>query len=80
MKDSVAVPTATASTPRTIAPFEKGQIWRIGDLNLAVTLVGKTLVHYKRYKTKRHGNQTTLSSKPDLQKYLLSNNAILVSE
>ncbi len=76
MKKSASSP----SSPKTLVAFEKGQIWQIGDLNVAVTLVGKTLVHYKRYKTKRHGNQTTLSSKPDLQKYLLSNNAILVSE
>lgn len=73
-------PASAPSTPKTMVPFEKGQVWQIGDLNVAVTLVGKTLVHYKRYKTKRHGNQTTLSSKPDLQKYLLSNNATLVSE
>lgn len=55
-------------------------MWRIGDLNVAVTMVGKTLVHYKRYKTKRHGNQVQMTSKPDLQKYLMSNNAILASE
>lgn len=73
----------TASTnpaPGTLAPFEKGQVWKIGDLNVAVTQVGKTLVHFKCYRTKRHGNQTTLASKPELEKYLISNKAILVSE
>ena len=73
-------PADAASSSGTLETFRKGQVWRIGDLNLAVTLVGKTLVHYKRYKTKRHGNQTALSSKPDLEKYLRLNNAVLVSE
>lgn len=52
----------------------------MGDLNLAVTSVGKTLVHYKQYKKQSRGIQTTLSSKLDLQNYLQNGNAILVSE
>ena len=71
---------AAESTRNTFATFEKGQIWQIGDLNLAVTSVGKTLVHYKRYRTQPKGIQTTLTSKSDLQKYLLSSKAILVAE
>ncbi len=51
-------------------------MWKIGELSVAVTLVGKTLVHYKRYKVKRPGNPNTMSSKLDLQKYLLSNKAV----
>lgn len=54
-------------------------MWKIGDVNLAVTSVGKTLVHYKRYKTQPKGVQTTLCSKPALEKYLLSSNAVLVT-
>ena len=64
---------------RAVALFEKGQIWKIGDLNLAVTTVGKTLVHYKRYKLQSKGIQSTLTSKPELLKYLLSSKAVLVS-
>ena len=63
-----------------MAPFQKGQIWRIGDLNVAVTSVGKTLVHYKQYRTQPKGIRTTLTSKPDLQKYLVSSKAVLVAE
>jgi len=55
-------------------------VWRIGDLNLAVTSVGKTLVHYKRYRTQPKGIPTTLTSKPDLQKYLMTSRAVLISE
>jgi hypothetical protein len=71
---------AADSARKALTPFEKGQVWRIGDLNLAVTSVGKTLVHHKKYKTQPRGIQTTLTSKADLEKYLLSRNAVLVTE
>jgi hypothetical protein len=45
--------TAAASALSNLDSFQKGQVWRIGELNLAVTSVGKTLVHYKRYKVNR---------------------------
>ena len=54
-------------------------MWRIGDLNLAITSVGKSLVHYKRYRTQPRGAQTTLSSQPALHAYLMSIRAVLVS-
>ena len=72
--------TAAASALQTIESFRKGQVWRIGELNLAVTSVGKRLVHYKRYTVNRRGIPTTLTSKTDLRKYLLSTDAVLVTE
>lgn len=69
-----------APTPKPFPQFEKGQVWQIGEVNVAVTQVGKLLVHFKRYKTKRPGNPTTMSSKRDLQKYLMTNKAVLASE
>ena len=69
-----------ASAPTTDPPFQKGQVWRIGDVNLAVTSVGKTLVHYKRYRMQSRGIPTTLTSKPDLRKYLANSKAVLISE
>ena len=71
---------AAASAPETFTPFQKGQVWRMGDLNLAVILVGKTLVHHKRYTTQPRGVQITMTSKADLRKYLLRGNAVLVTE
>jgi hypothetical protein len=71
---------AAASALETFTPFQKGQVWRIGDLNLAVTSVGKTLVHHKRYTIHPRGIQTTLTSKSDLRKYLMSGNAVLIAE
>ncbi len=73
-------PAVAPSPPTPIVPFEKGQVWKIGDVNVAVTQVGKTLVHFKRYKAKRPGNPTTMSSIRDLQKYLVSNKAVLSTE
>jgi hypothetical protein len=71
---------AAAAPLKEFTPFQKGQVWRIGEVNLAVTSVGKTLVHHKKYKTQPRGVQTTMTSKSDLQKYLVSSNAVLVAE
>ncbi len=71
---------AAASTGKTLAPFQEGQVWRMGDLNLAVTSVGKTLVHHRRYTTQRKGIRITLSSKSDLRKFLMSGHAVLIAE
>ena len=77
---SMKTRTAAAAARKHLVPFRKGQVWRIGDINLAVTSVGKTLVHYKRYRTQPRGIQTTLSSKPDLQTYLIDSGAVLASD
>jgi hypothetical protein len=71
---------AVESKHKTIAPFQKGQVWRIGDLNLAVVSVGKTLVHHRRYTIQPRGVQTTMTSKADLRKYLMNSNAVLIAE
>lgn len=71
---------AAASTAKAFTPFRKGQVWRIGDLNVAVVSVGKTLVHHKKYKTQSRGIQTTITSKTELQKYLQNSKAILIAE
>jgi hypothetical protein len=72
--------TGAKTARKDFPPFQKGQVWRIGDVNLAVTSVGKTLVHYKRYKTQPRGVQTTLSSKPDLEELLRNSKAVLLTE
>jgi hypothetical protein len=71
---------AAVSALKALASFQKGQVWRIGDLNLAVTSVGKTLVHHRRYTIHPRGIQTTLTSKSNLRKYLMNGNAVLVAE
>jgi len=59
--------------------FEKGQLWRIGEVTLLVTLVGKTYLHYKRYTTQPLGGQIALTPKLSLQDYLVTSKAVLVS-
>jgi len=76
---SINTEAAAASALKTMT-FKKGQIWRIGDLNLAVVSVGKTLVHHRNYTTQPKGVHTTMTSKSDLRKYLLNGNAVLVAE
>lgn len=72
--------TGATTAEKAFPPFQKGQVWRIGDVNLAVTSVGKTLVHYKRYKSQPKGVPTTLSSKPHLEELLRNSRAVLVTE
>ena len=64
----------------TLKPFEAGQIWEVADVSLRIDQVGKTLVHYKRYKGKSRGVPTSLTAKGELEKYLKENKAILVQE
>lgn len=77
---SMQTRTAAASALNTLEFFQKGQVWKVGEFNLAVTSVGKTLVHYKRYTVNRRGIRTTMTSKTELRKYLVSGNAVLVAE
>ena len=62
----------------TLQPFQAGQVWEVAGSNLLIGDVGKTLVHYKRYKGKPRGVPTSLSAKGDLEKYLLENKAVLL--
>jgi len=51
-------------------------MWRVGDLNYLITSVGKMLVYYKQQQPR--GKQVTLSSKTDLQNYLVNSKAVLI--
>ena len=44
---------SAAITRPAVAAFAKGQVWKVGDVNLAVTLVGKTLVYLLRHKSRQ---------------------------
>lgn len=58
--------------------FQPGQVWRIGEMNLAVTMVGKLLVHYRQYKTQSRGSGVSLCSKTDFERFLTKGKATLV--
>ena len=63
-----------------VRPIEPGQVWEVGGSRLQVAHVGKTLVHYRRYKTAARGVPTSLTAIAELQKYLRENKATLVQE
>lgn len=64
----------------SLKQIEAGQVWEVGGARLQIAEVGKTLVHYKRYKTAPRGVPTSLSAIKDLETYLRQNKAILVQE
>ena len=57
--------------------FLCGQVWKIGDSNLEIGLVGKLLVHYKHYRGKFKRAPISITSKRELVKLLLNNKAVL---
>ena len=61
-----------------LKPLESGQVWRMGDSNLHVELVGKRLVHYKLIKVNAKRTPTSLSVRTVVEKYLKANKAVLV--
>jgi hypothetical protein len=64
--------------PTPLQPFQDGQIWQLGDSNLQIAHVGKTLVHYKHYKAQTKRSPVRLSNKGVLEKFLQDNDAILL--
>jgi len=63
-----------------LKPLESGQIWRMGESNLQVELVGKMLVHYKLVKHEAKRSPTHISGKELVEKYLEKNEAVLVGK
>jgi len=71
--------SAAASARRTYPAFQKGQVWRIGDVNVAVTSVVRPSCTTTVPEAVK-GIQTTLISKPNLRKILVSSKAVLIAE
>jgi hypothetical protein len=63
-----------------LLPFQAGHVWQMADTIVPIDMVGKTLVHYKHYRGKSKGVPTSLASKPELEKYLTKNKAILAKQ
>ena len=64
--------------PAPLQPFQDGQIWQLGDSNVQIAHVGKTLVHYKHYKAQTKRSPVRLSNKGVLERFLQENDAILL--
>jgi len=66
--------------PATRQPLATGQLWRLGEANLKVEMVGKLLVHYKLAKPNAVRVATSISSITTLEKYMKANKAILIQQ
>ena len=76
-KNGVAKKPATVKRAR-LQPVASGQIWRVGEQNLQVLLVGKLLVHYKLALPKAVRVSNSVGSLTAVEKYLKTNKAVLL--
>ena len=63
-----------------LKPLRPGQVCEVAGASVRIDLVGKTLVHFKRYKGKVKAVPTSFASKRELEKFLANNKANLVQE
>ena len=68
----------TKPVRRVRQPLEAGQLWRMADAHLQVSMVGKLLVHYKLAKPNAIRMPNLVNSIATIQKYLKKNKAVLV--
>jgi hypothetical protein len=61
-----------------LQPLETGQIWRVGEQNLQVGLVGKLLVHYKLAVPNAVRVSNSVGGRAAVEKYLKTNKAVLI--
>jgi hypothetical protein len=74
-----AAPKKSAPVRRaSLQPVAAGQIWRVGEQNLQVLLVGKLLVHYKLAPPKAVRVSNSVGSLTAVEKYLKTNKAVLL--
>ena len=62
----------------SIPPFETGQVWQMEDSNVRIGLIGKTLVHYKHFRTAAPRAPVSLTTIGVLEKFLFDKKAVLV--
>lgn len=61
-----------------LPPFETGQVWQMEDSNVRIGLIGKTLVHYKHFRTAAPRAPVSLTTIGVLEKFLFDKKAVLV--
>ena len=61
-----------------LQPLADGQVWRMADAILRVTMVGKLLVHYKLGKPGAIRVSNSINNIKTIEKYLKTNEAVLV--
>ena len=73
-----AIPKPAAKRRAHLQPLETGQIWRVGEQNLQVGLVGKLLVHYKLAVPNAVRVSNSVGGRAAGEKYLRTNKAVLL--
>jgi len=70
----------TSAKPKRAAlrPLATGQIWRVGEQNLQVGLIGKLLVHYKLAAPNAVRISNSVGGRSAVEKYLKTNRAVLL--
>jgi hypothetical protein len=63
-----------------LQPFQAGNVWEMKDSFVLIGHVGRLLVNYRHYKGKDPKGPKNLTSKKDLENYLIENKAVLVQE
>lgn len=61
-----------------LQPLADGQVWRMPEAILQVTMVGKLLVHYKLGKPNAIRVSNSVKSIATIEKYLKAHKAVLV--
>jgi len=69
-----------AAKPKRAAlrPLATGQIWRVGEQNLQVGMIGKLLVHYKLAAPNAVRISNSVGGRTAVEKYLKTNRAVLL--
>ena len=61
-----------------LQPLADGQVWRMAEAILRVTMVGKLLVHYKLGKPDAIRVANSINSIKVIEQYLIAHKAVLV--
>ncbi len=61
-----------------LPPLADGQVWRMAEAILQVTMVGKLLVHYKLGKPSAIRVANSINNIKTIEEYLKANKAVLV--
>ncbi len=82
-KQKLTPKTKTAAKPAfkpraRLQPLETGQVWRVGEQNLQVGLIGKLLVHYKLAVPNAVRVSNSVGGRTAVEKYLKTSKAILI--
>jgi len=75
-----AAKAKTSARPKLAAALllATGQIWRVGEQNLQVGLIGKLLVHYKLAAPNAVRISNSVGGRAAVEKYLKTNKAVLL--